>query len=95
MRFSSANTLIVVGGCLVMAPLAFLYFSYRLGAQVLSEAIAHETQWDKVNFHPMLPEYYVPACLILGALCIGIGVFLSWQARRERSESEPLSLNLS
>jgi formate hydrogenlyase subunit 3/multisubunit Na+/H+ antiporter MnhD subunit len=95
MKSSSANTLIVVGGCLVIAPLAFLYFSYRLAAQVLSVAIAHEPPWDKVNFHPTLPEYYVPACLILGALCIGIGVFLSWAARRERAASEPLSLNLS
>jgi hypothetical protein len=87
MKHSAANTLIVVGGCLVIAPLAFFYLSYRLSAQVLSEAIAHGSQWDKVNLRPAPPDYYVPTCLVLGALCIGVGVLSSW-----RRDAAPLSI---
>lgn len=95
MKSSSANILIIVGGCLVIAPLAFLYLSYRLIAQLLSEAMTHGGQWDKVDFRPAPPEYYVPLCLILGAACIGVGVFLSWRGRGSDPGAEHQSLNLS
>jgi hypothetical protein len=95
MKSSSANILIVVGGCLIIAPLAFLYLSYRLIAQVLSELVVHGSQWDKVNFHPTPPEYYVPLCLIIGAICIGVGMFLSWRDRGNVSGAKPQSPNLS
>ncbi len=94
MKSSSAKILIIVGGCLVIAPLAFLYFTYRLSAQVLSDAIAHGSQWDNVNFHPVPPEYYTPVCLLLGALCIGAGMLLSWRDGNTVSAAEPLGLNL-
>jgi hypothetical protein len=86
--------MIIVGGCLIIAPLAFLYFSYRLIAQLLSEALAHGTQWDKVTFRPEPPEYYVPVCLILGGLCIGVGVLLAWRNKVGVSQSEPPNIDL-
>ncbi len=95
MKSSTPNILIIVGGCLIIAPLAFLYLSYRLVVEMFSQAFAHGKQWDKVYLHPIPPEYYVPVCLILGALCIGIGVTLAWRERGQTSPSEFQSLNLS
>lgn len=95
MKSSSSNILLIIGGCLIVAPLAFIYLSYRLSAQVLAEAMAHGRQWDKVDFHPAPPEYYFPVCLLLGVLCIGIGVFLSQQDRNRASVSAHTGLNLS
>lgn len=94
MKSPTANLLIIVGGCLIVAPLVFLYFSYRLAAHAFSVALAHGKQWDKVTVYPLPPEYYVPACLIFGVLCIGVGALLSRQAEFGGAQPETLRLGL-
>src|ERR1700753_3851580 len=81
MKSSPANILIIVGGCLVIAPLAFLYMSYCLLTRLLSEAMDRGFGPADVHLRPFPPEYYVPACLILGTLCLCVGALLSWQDR--------------
>jgi hypothetical protein len=91
MKSSPANILIIVGGCLVAAPLAFLYMSYRLTTQMLSEAMAHGFEAQHAHIDPFPPGYYMPSCLILGALCICVGALLSWHAYS--IETSDLDLN--
>ena len=76
---SSSCILFLVGGGIIVAPMAFLYLTYRLSAQTLLEAIDKGRDWDKVNFHPIPPEYYFPVCLLIGFLCIGSGVVLAFR----------------
>lgn len=95
MKFSTANILIIVGGCLILAPLAFLYLCYRLASQVLSEAISHGLQWEKVNLHPLPPDYYVSIWIITGLLCIGIGVYLASEGKNKEVVSDFPTLDLS
>ena len=94
MKSSWANALIIVGGCLVVTPLAFLYMSYRLIAQMLSEAVAHGIE-PRASLSPMLPGYYVPACLLLGTFCIGVGVLLTWKGKRHVYPGEKSDLDLN
>lgn len=95
MKSSTANVLIIVGGCLIVAPLAFLYMSYRLITQMIFEAMARGVEAPHAHLDPPPPGYYVPICLILGALCIGVGVLLHWKEKRYVYPVETSAIDLS
>jgi len=80
---NTANILIVIGGGLVLIPFAYLYFSHRLVSQILSELIVRGQTNPTVDLTPILPNYYIPVCLLLGIACIGIGIFFAGRENKE------------
>lgn len=68
-RFFS-TTLVITGGVLVVAPLIYRYLLYSLASQVIME----RGDIDKFKFTGDVPEYYFPACLVIGLICIGLGI---------------------
>ena len=68
--------LVLVGGFLIASPLAYSYFTYRLIASVLTEALIAGQESPKVNFSPSLPEYYVPVAFTVGVICLFSGIIL-------------------
>ena len=91
---STANTLLIVGGGIVLAPLAYMYLCNRLIAQTLVAIAQHSPGNDaNVNFKPGLPEYYVPICLLIGATCIGVGILLARRSRDAQGDFQPHELD--
>lgn len=72
------GTLVITGGALVIAPLIYRYLVYRLIAQVLIE----RADSDKIKFGSSLPEYYIPVCLAIGLICIGVGIVFEIKDRK-------------
>lgn len=94
MKSSSAKILIIVGGCLVVAPMVFLYMSYQLLANAQKDTWNHGRSYTDFKFTPSLPEYYVPLCLLIGVVCIALGAYISWQ-EYQRQTIRPELLGLS
>lgn len=78
-RFFS-STLVITGGVLVVAPLIYQYLIYRL----LTEAMIKQGFTD-LSFNKGLPYYYLPACLVIGAICIGLGIVFEIKDRKLNS----------
>lgn len=98
---ATANTLIAVGGCVILGPLVYTYLCYRLVAQTMAVRIPYRPESGQINFTGIvLPDYYVPLCLLIGALCIGVGISSAWRSREvafvgELPEQEGGSKSLS
>ena len=76
--------------------MVFLYQSYELAANTLKESWNHGIEATKYTFTPALPEYYIPVCLLIGGLCLGIGVCLIWKEHRgPEKHPEFLTLNIN
>ena len=71
--------LITVGGCLVLGPVIYTYLVYKLGAETAAQIVTSGK--FHIEFPPVLPEYYIPACLTIGILCIACGTLLGWRNR--------------
>ena len=85
----TANTLIVVGGSLVLAPLMYTYLCYRLLAQTAAVRISYRPESGHITLDwPILPDYYVPLCLLIGTMCMGGGIFLAWRSPEAASLGE-------
>jgi cytochrome bd-type quinol oxidase subunit 2 len=80
---NTANVLIVTGGIIILTPFAYLYFTYRLTSHALYAAIEQGQLDYKVNLKPVLPEYYIPICLMLGVACLATGVFFAWRGHKQ------------
>ncbi|HEX8251290.1 MAG TPA: hypothetical protein VF599_24165 [Pyrinomonadaceae bacterium] len=77
------STLVIVGGILVVAPIIYKYLLYRLLTHILIE----RADLESFNFNSNLPKYYLPACLVIGTICIGLGIVFEI---KDRSANKPL-----
>jgi hypothetical protein len=81
-RFFS-NTLVITGGVLVVAPLIYIHLAYSLTAQIF----INRADINDFKFTGHLPDYYFPACLLIGAICIGLGIVFEI---KDRNINKPL-----
>lgn len=67
-RFFS-STLVITGAVLVVAPLIYKYLIYRLMIEIMTKR-----NFTEFSFDSNLPDYYYAVCLLIGVICIVLGV---------------------